>query len=51
VSAIEQDLLDAREFSAVFSTMYLASLEGADLSVFGETAYADGDPDGIPQIL
>ena len=50
-SAIEQDLLDTREFSAVFSTTYLASLENADLSVFGETAFPDGDPDGIPEIL
>lgn len=49
-SAIEQDLLDTREFSAVFSTTYLASLEDADLSVFGETTYPDGDPDGIPEI-
>jgi hypothetical protein len=49
-SAIEQDLLDAREFSAVFSTTYLASLRDADLSVFGETAFPDGDPDGIPEI-
>ena len=36
-SAIEQELLDTREFSAVFSTTYLASLVDADLSVFGET--------------
>ncbi len=50
VSAIEQDLLDAREFSAVFSTTYLASLSGVDLSVFGETAYPDGDPSGVPEI-
>ena len=49
-SAIEQELLDTREFSAVFSTTYLASLEGADLSVFGETVFADGDPGGIPEI-
>jgi hypothetical protein len=49
-SAIEQDLLDTREFSGVFSTTYLASLEDADLSVFGETAFTDGDPDGIPEI-
>ncbi|MGZ8567279.1 MAG: alkaline phosphatase family protein, partial [Actinomycetota bacterium] len=50
-SAIEQELLDTREFSAVFSTTYLASLENVDLSVFGETAFPDGDPDGIPEIL
>jgi len=50
LSAIEEELLDTREFSAVFSTTDLASLEGADLSAFGETAFADGDPDGIPEI-
>ena len=49
-SAIEQELLDAREFSAVFSTTYLASLRDADLSVFGTTAFPEGDPDGIPEI-
>jgi hypothetical protein len=49
-SAIEEELLDSREFSAVFSTTYLASLEGSDLSVFGETTFTDADPDGIPEI-
>ena len=49
-SAIEQELLETREFSAVFSTTYLASLVGADLSVFGETTFTDADPDGIPEI-
>ena len=49
-SAIEQELLDTREFSAVFSTTYLASLVDADLSVFGETTFTDADPDGIPEI-
>jgi hypothetical protein len=34
----------------VFSTTYLASLSGVDLSVFGETAYPDGDPSGVPEI-
>jgi type I phosphodiesterase/nucleotide pyrophosphatase len=49
-SAIEQELLDTREFSAVFSTSYLATLRDADLSIFGETTFPDGDPDGIPEI-
>ena len=49
-SAIEQDLLDEKEFSGVFATSYLASLGSADLSTFGETAFADGDPFGIPEI-
>ena len=49
-SAIEQDLLDEREFAAVFATSYLATLEGTDLSVFGETTFPDGDPDGVPEM-
>ena len=49
-SAVEQELLGSREFSAVFSTTYLATLEHADLSVFGETAFPHGDPAGIPEI-
>jgi len=47
---IEQDLLDQKEFAAVFATSYLASLADADLSAFGETAYGDGDPAGVPTI-
>ena len=50
VSAIEQDMLDEKEFSAVFATTYLETLRSTDLSTFGETAFADGDPFGIPQI-
>jgi hypothetical protein len=49
-SAIEQNLLDQREFAAVFATSYLKTLRFADLSAFGETAFADGDPFGIPEI-
>jgi len=49
-SAIEQDMLDQLEFSAVFATSYLGTLGSADLSTFGETAFADGDPFGIPEI-
>ena len=49
-SAIEQDLLDQAEFSAVFATSYLETLGSADLSMFGETAFADGDPFGIPEL-
>jgi hypothetical protein len=47
-SAVEQDLLDQREFAAVFGTTFLESLDGRDLSAYGETAYADGDPGGVP---
>jgi Type I phosphodiesterase / nucleotide pyrophosphatase len=42
-SAIEQDLLDEREFAGVFATTYMATLAGLDTSTFGETAYPDGD--------
>ena len=48
-SAIEQDLLDQKEFSAVFATSYLETLGSVDLSVFGETEFADGDPFGTPE--
>ena len=42
-SAIEQDLLDEREFAAVFATTYMATLADLDTATFGETAFADGD--------
>jgi Type I phosphodiesterase / nucleotide pyrophosphatase len=45
--AIETNLLDNPEFAAVFATEFLATLDGADLSVYGETRYPDADP-GIP---
>ena len=47
-SAVEQDLLDQKEFAAVFGTTFLESLAGRDLAEYGDTAYADGDPDGMP---
>ena len=47
-SAVEQDLLDQKEFAAVFGTTFLESLPGRDLAEYGDTAYADGDPDGMP---
>jgi Type I phosphodiesterase / nucleotide pyrophosphatase len=50
VSAIEQDMLAEKEFSAVFATTYLETLRSADLSTFGETTFGDGDPFGIPDI-
>ena len=49
-SAIEQDLLGQKEFAAVFATSYLESLRFVDLRTFGETAFADGDPFGVPEI-
>ena len=47
-SAVEQDLLDQKEFAAVFGTTFLESLAGRDLAGYGDTAYADGDPGGLP---
>jgi hypothetical protein len=47
-SAVEQDLLDQKEFAAVFGTTFLESLADRDLGSYGETAYADGDPEGVP---
>jgi hypothetical protein len=47
-SAVEQDLLDQREFAAVFGTTFLESLADRDLGPYGDTAYADGDPLGMP---
>jgi hypothetical protein len=48
--AIEHDLLDHAEFAAVFATEFLATLEDADLSAYGETRYQGADP-GIPPAL
>jgi len=50
-SAVEQDLLDQKEFAAVFGTTFLASLAERDLAAYGTTAYADGDPDGMPDLV
>lgn len=47
-SAIEQDLLDQREFAAVFGTTFLEELAEGEVAGYGATAYADGDPDGMP---
>lgn len=47
-SAVEQDLLDQKEFAAVFGTSFLESLAERDLTAYGETAYPEGDPGGIP---
>jgi hypothetical protein len=49
-SAVEQDLLDQKEFAAVFGTTFLESLTGRDLATYGDTAYADGDPGGLPTL-
>jgi predicted AlkP superfamily pyrophosphatase or phosphodiesterase len=47
--AIEQDLLDRQQFSAVFATSYLDTIDEATVATFGETAYPEGD-DGIPAL-
>ncbi len=45
--AIQQDLLDRREFAAVFSTTWLDEL--GDTSAYGDTEYAGADVDpGVP---
>ena len=47
--AVQQDLLDRKEFAAVFSTTWLAGL--GDTSTYGETEYAGSDVDpGIPPV-
>ncbi len=48
-SAIEQNLLDQKQFAAVFGTTYLDALAGRGLAGFGETAFGDADP-GLPLI-
>ena len=50
-NAVEQDLLNQKEFAAVFATSYLETLRAVDLTTFGDTAFPDGDPNGIPEIL
>jgi hypothetical protein len=45
--AIQQDLLDRKEFAAVFSTTWLEGL--GDTSAYGDTEYAGSDVDpGVP---
>jgi hypothetical protein len=50
VSAIEQELLDRKEFAAVFGSGFLSRLRDADVTAYGDTAFTDSDPDGIPAI-
>jgi predicted AlkP superfamily pyrophosphatase or phosphodiesterase len=47
--AIEQDLLDRQQFSAVFANTYLDTIDEATVETFGETAYPEGD-EGIPTL-
>jgi hypothetical protein len=48
--AIETTLLGNPEFAAVFATEFLATLPGADLSVYGDTSYPEADH-GIPEAV
>jgi hypothetical protein len=48
-SAVEQDMLDAQEFAAVFSTSFLDSIRDTDVARFGQTDYVAADP-GIPTL-
>ena len=50
-SAIEYDLLNQREFAAVFGPKFLASLQGRDLSSYGETSFAEGVLTGYPDLI
>jgi hypothetical protein len=46
-SVVEQNLLDEKEFAAVFATTFLDTLKGKDMSVYGAGAFPDAD-EGIP---
>jgi hypothetical protein len=49
-SAIEQDLLDRKEFAAVFSTPFLEELVAGSLASYGSTTYTQPGVDpGVPQ--
>jgi hypothetical protein len=48
--AIKRDRLSARSFAAVLPTSFLADLSDGDLSRYGETAYPEADPYGIPPV-
>jgi hypothetical protein len=50
-SAIEYDLLNQREFSAVFGPRFLASLGGRDLAAYGETTFTHGAVTGYPDLI
>jgi hypothetical protein len=51
-SAVEQRLLDRKEFAAVFATPFLEELSRADLTGLGDTSFSGPDVDpGIPSAL
>jgi Type I phosphodiesterase / nucleotide pyrophosphatase len=49
-AAIQRDRLHERSFAAVLPATYIAELAHTDLARFGETRYADADPDGLPAV-
>ena len=48
-SAVEQQMLDQPEFSAVFASSYLETLDEVAVAGLGSTSFGDGDTD-IPEI-
>jgi hypothetical protein len=51
-SAVEQEMLDRKEFAAVFATPFLEEMRRGGLAGLGDTAYAGPDVDpGIPAAL
>jgi predicted AlkP superfamily pyrophosphatase or phosphodiesterase len=50
-AAIRRDRLAAPTFAAVLPTSFIADLAARDLVPYGETAYPDGDPDGVPPTM
>ena len=50
-SAIEYNLLNQREFAAVFGPDFLTSLKGQDLSTYGETTFDKGVLTGYPDLI
>jgi hypothetical protein len=47
-AAIRRDRLDAPTFAAVLPTSFIADLAERDLGEYGDTAYPDADPGGVP---
>jgi predicted AlkP superfamily pyrophosphatase or phosphodiesterase len=48
--AIRRDRFGERTFAAVLPTSFIADLSRRDLAPYGESAYPDADPYGIPPI-
>lgn len=50
-TAIRDDRLGEPTFAAVLPTGFISDLSARDLAPYGETAYPDADPDGVPPIV